>query len=104
MEHLYFYCLMKKSRMILALVDETYVIKPRANNTVTIINTGRDWSGREIPCIKNEDTLWFYQVDDAEKQALDERRMIGGKPIKPKITREELLEQYPDICAYIEKN
>ena len=49
------------------IVDETYVIKPRANNTVTIINTGRDWSGREIPCIKNEDTLWFYQVDDAEK-------------------------------------
>ena len=86
------------------IVDETYVIKPRANNTVTIINTGRDWSGREIPCIKNEDTLWFYQVDDAEKQALDERRMIGGKPIKPKITREELLEQYPNICDYIEKN
>lgn len=86
------------------IVDETYVIKPRANNTVTIINTGRDWSGREIPCIKNEDTLWFYQVDDAEKQALDERRMIGGKTIKPKITREKLLEQYPDICDYIEKN
>ena len=86
------------------IVDETYVIKPRANNTVTIINTGRDWSGREIPCIKNEDTLWFYQVDDAEKQALDERRMIGGKPIKPKITREKLREQYPDICDYIEKN
>lgn len=85
------------------IVDETYVIKPRANNTVTIINTGRDWSGREIPCIKNEDTLWFYQVDDAEKQAIDERHRIGGKVVRPKATRAELQEKHPDIFGYIEE-
>lgn len=85
------------------IVDETYVLNPKANETVEIINTGRDWSDRLIPCIKNEDTLWFYKADDAEYQALNESR-IGIKEKKKPITREELQEKFPDIYSFIEKN